>query len=214
MSPVDGRNQRSKRRHLECVRKDPALTFDIAAGTTPSPMRAEQRLQDRSRNLRVRSLSASDLRHDAEEDEACLPSTAATQEPQRENKKKKKTTKTQVQPHSSILVLLKERTPYLFVLQRERRHVECVQNNDYKREVSTSHDHHCSQPTSERGQRPITSGCEVGLHFGLRPPAFDLRPSASGLRPSASASGLQPPAFRQSDTAVKVDTIWFHCSKQ
>ena len=51
-------------------------------------MRAEQRvLPGRSRDLRVRSLSASDLRRDAEEDEVCLPSTAATKEPETENKK-------------------------------------------------------------------------------------------------------------------------------
>ena len=93
------------------------------------------------------------------------------------------------------------------MLQRERRHVECVQNNDCKREVSTTHDHNCSQPTlRERATAPITSDREVGLHFGLRPPAFDLRPSAFGLRPPALAFGLRPPAFKQSDTVEK--SMW------
>ena len=44
------------------------------------PLRAEQRVQGRSRDLlRERCLSARDLRRDADEDEVCLPSTAATQ---------------------------------------------------------------------------------------------------------------------------------------
>ena len=48
-------------------------------------MRAEQRVQERSRDVRVSSLFASDLRRDAEEDEVCLPSAAATKEPETEH---------------------------------------------------------------------------------------------------------------------------------
>ena len=76
------------------------------------------------------------------------------------------------------------------MLQRERRHVECVQNNECKREVSTSHDHTCSQPTSER-RAAATSipGRDVGLDFGLRPPAFDLRPSGNLMQEESMLRG-------------------------
>ena len=145
----------------------------------------------------MRSLSASDLRRDAEEDKVCLPSTAATKERATENKTRKQ--QRRQFNHTAVLsALLIERSPDLCMLQRERQHVECVQNSERTREVLTSHAHNCSQPTSERrAASRIIAGREVGLDFGRRPPAFDLRPSASGLRPPALAFGLRPPVLRQ-----------------
>ena len=67
-----------ERRHRMRAKTPPHWPFDVATGATPRRMRAEQRLQERSRDLHVRSPSASDLRCDAEEAEACLPSTEKT----------------------------------------------------------------------------------------------------------------------------------------
>ena len=228
------------------------------------------------------------------------PAVALKKQPEREPGKQRKEDNPEASASSqqSFSAAESKSTSGLLMLQRERRHFECVQNSECKTEVAicVSAMSVCERPAPRRGRRQsvsrrrsqpknvatetkegtnkdgsstiqqscqrcwvkdpltflsssasdtmsnvvqeqrvherslnkswpslqpadlwaratgtITSGCEVGLHFGLRPPAFDLRPSAFGLRPSASAFGLRPPAFKQFDTAVKVDTIWFYC---
>ena len=191
--------------------KDPALAFDVAAGATPCRMRAEQRLQERSRNLRVRSLSASDLRRDAEEDEACLPSTAATQEPQRENKKKENN-----QDASSItqqyLSAAEGKNPSPFYVAT--RATPCRMRAEQR-----------VQEKSQQVMTIIVASRPLSLnghnHFRLRgwsplrSSSSSLRPPAVGLRPPASGLGFRPPTsgFRQFDTAAKVDMIRFCCKQ-
>ena len=75
---------------------------------------------------------------------------------------------------------------------------------DCKREVSTTHDHNCSQPTLRELPRPqslqIAKLASTSV-FVLQPSTSGRRPSASGLRPWLP--GLRPPAFKQSDTVGK-----------
>ena len=122
--------------------------------------------------------------------------------------------------HTAVLsALLSERSPDLFIFQRERHHVECVQNSECKREVSTSHDHHCSQPTSERGQRPqslqVARLVSTSV-FVLQPSTSGRRPSASGLRPRLSASDLRPSSnlIRQLKSIRYGSTVSKHKIKQ
>ena len=81
---------------LERHRIPPCLTWlrcNASDATSTAWRRA--RVQGRSRDLRARCLSASDLRRDADEDEVCLPLTAAMQPTTLSEKTPKKTTKKQ-----------------------------------------------------------------------------------------------------------------------